>query len=95
LYVLAAHSGGAATEEEQGAFSALKMDSSFNFFDANRFELTGGLNNTDRVDIASANDWDDGREKSDFEMGLSDFNLSHPDDFGLGYPDFDLSHPDF
>ena len=45
------------------------MDSSFGSFDTNRFGLLDGLNDTDRVTIASAYDWDDGRVESDDGRG--------------------------
>jgi hypothetical protein len=42
------------TKEEQDAANALEMDCSFDSFEVNRFELLGGLNDADRVAIASA-----------------------------------------
>jgi hypothetical protein len=65
LSTLAAPSGVAAAEEGQGAVNALGMDSSFDSFDANRFEILDGLNDAGRVAIASAYDWDGGRVESD------------------------------
>jgi hypothetical protein len=53
--------GGAAAEEGQDAASALYMNASFDSFDTSRVEQLDGLNDADRMAIASAYDWDDGR----------------------------------